>query len=165
MTCAACGNVLRSLNTHLDTGVPTPHRHLSPSSSISPGREMPSLTFTDPPTPDTLHHAQLHLQSTLEARLALETKIRDAESALAQLVNEAQCAITKMSNERKTLEAETARTKAYLSPVRRLPAEMLREIFMWNFEEHAACAWVLSAVCSSWRRLAIRTPRLWSKVR
>jgi hypothetical protein len=122
------------------------------------------LTLPDPPTQETLHSAQIHLQATLDATLTLEAQIRDKERALAQLIHDAQGAITRLANEKKSLDEEAARTRAYLSPVRRLPAELLREIFLWNFEEHAACAWVLSAVSSSWRRLAIRTPRLWSKV-
>ncbi|KAF8632777.1 hypothetical protein AX15_001680 [Amanita polypyramis BW_CC] len=67
--------------------------------------------------------------------------------------------------QRAQLEAKELRTLAYLSPIRKLPAELLRDIFLWNFEEHPCCAWVLSAVCTSWRRLVLQTPGLWSKIR
>lgn len=125
---------------------------------------MLSPHFTEPPTPDTLHHARLHLDATRTSMADLDSKIHDAEAALAQIIHDAKCAIAKMEAEKAKLSEEETRTKAYLSPIRRLPAELLREIFMWNFEEHASCAWVLSAVCPSWRRLALRTPKLWSKV-
>lgn len=124
---------------------------------------LPSL-FTEPPTPDTLHHAKLHLESTRSAIRALSDKIVSAEMALAQLIHETKTSIAGMTEEKSRLEADESTMESYLSPVRRLPAELLREIFVWHFEEHEACAWVLAAVCSSWRRLALCTPRLWAKV-
>jgi hypothetical protein len=122
------------------------------------------LTLPDPPSQDSLLCAQTHLQQTLQETLDLAAQISDKERALAQQIHDTQAAIARLADQKKALDQEAARTRAYLSPVRRLPAELLREIFLWNFEEHAACAWVFSAVSSSWRRLAIRTPRLWSKV-
>ncbi|KAF9441247.1 hypothetical protein P691DRAFT_684604 [Macrolepiota fuliginosa MF-IS2] len=123
------------------------------------------LTVTEPPTPDSLHNAKLHLAATNTARLAVDAKIADAEAALAQMIADAKSAMNKLVEEQHRLQGEEEQTKAYLSTIRRLPAELLREIFMWNFEAHASCAWVLASVCSSWRRIALRTPRLWAKVR
>jgi hypothetical protein len=51
-----------------------------------------------------------------------------------------------------------------MSPIRRLPSELLRHIFMMNFDEYPCCAWILSSVCLQWRRLALSMPKLWSKV-
>jgi hypothetical protein len=125
---------------------------------------VPPSLFTEPPTPDTLHHAKLHLESTRSLILSLNDKIVSAELALVQLIHETKASIAKMTEEKSRLEADEAMTKSYLSPVRRLPAELLREIFLLHFQEHEACAWVLAAVCAPWRRLALRTPKLWAKV-
>ena len=83
---------------------------------------------------------------------------------LAEFIGEAKRSITKMTEEKIKLEEDEVATRSYLSPTQRLPAELLREIFLWHFEEHEACAWTLAAVYSSWRRLALRTPKLWAKV-
>ncbi|KAF5349078.1 hypothetical protein D9756_009428 [Leucocoprinus leucothites] len=139
------------------------HYRIPPSSPEIQNMVVPPPLFTEPSTADTLHHARLHLESTRSSILALDAKIASAEMALVQLVREAKASIAKMAEEKSRLEEDEATTKSYLSPVRRLPAELLREIFLWHFEEHEACAWVLAAVCSSWRRLALRTPKLWAK--
>ncbi|KXN82753.1 hypothetical protein AN958_02192 [Leucoagaricus sp. SymC.cos] len=121
--------------------------------------------FAEPTTAESLRHARLRLDSTRSSILSLDAQIASAEMSLAQLIREAKMSIAKMLEEKTRLQEDEAATKSYLSPVRRLPAELLREIFMLHFQEHEACAWVLAAVCSSWRRIVLRTPRLWAKIR
>ncbi|KAF7353573.1 F-box domain-containing protein [Mycena sanguinolenta] len=57
-----------------------------------------------------------------------------------------------------------------LSPLRRMPPEILGEIFSWtvpairgvfNTED---CPWVLTHVCSTWRAVALYQPSLWSLI-
>jgi hypothetical protein len=79
-------------------------------------------------------------------------------------VADSRCTIKQLQRERAALEEKISRTLAYVSPIRRLPAELLRLIFMTNFDEYPCCAWILSSVCSQWRRLALSMPKLWSKV-
>jgi hypothetical protein len=79
-------------------------------------------------------------------------------------VAESHCATKQLQRERAALEEKISRTLAYMSPIRRLPAELLRHIFMMNFDEYPCCAWILSSVCSQWRRLTLSMPKLWSKV-
>jgi len=94
----------------------------------------------------------------------LDRKIEAAEAQLAQIVADSRCSIKQFQRERAALEEKISRTLAYVSPIRRLPAELLRLIFMMNFDEYPCCAWILSSVCSQWRRLALSMPKLWSKV-
>jgi hypothetical protein len=94
----------------------------------------------------------------------LTDKIDAAESALANIVRESRFAIEEMFKEKWALEDKARHTLAYLSPMRRLPLELLREIFLWCFQSHPCSAWVLGSVCISWRRLALRIPVIWSKV-
>ena len=49
---------------------------------------------------------------------------------LAEFIGEAKRSITKMTEEKIKLEEDEVATRSYLSPTRRLPAELLREIFL-----------------------------------
>lgn len=125
---------------------------------------MVPLQFPDPPTAETLADARRSLVTTRESVSQLTSKIDAAEASLAQLVKESKCAISEMETRRALLKNMEQKTLAYLSPIRRLPTELLRDVFLWNFEDYSCCAWVLAAVCSSWRRLSLSMPRIWSKV-
>ncbi|OBZ70289.1 hypothetical protein A0H81_09719 [Grifola frondosa] len=81
------------------------------------------------------------------------------------MVEESQCAIRELEHDLAVLEDKVVLTRAYISPIKRLPHELLRHIFLFNFEDCPWSAWVLSAVCSLWRRLVLSMPTMWSKVR
>ncbi|KAJ6614761.1 hypothetical protein B0H10DRAFT_1802848 [Mycena sp. CBHHK59/15] len=126
---------------------------------------LPPIPFQEPPTALSLSAARTKLDESLKSATSLAGMITLAEASLAKIVAEAQAAIEEMMSEQQTLEDTIAQTRAYLSPIRRLPGELLRELFMWCFEGHPCCAWVLSAVCANWRRQALSIPRIWSKIR
>jgi len=125
---------------------------------------MPLPVFAEPPTKETLADARRILEETRVAVRDFTTKIDAAEAVLAQIVRDSQYAIKEMEEQRLALEKQVAYAMGYLSPIRRLPLELLREIFLWSFEDQPCSAWLLAAVCASWRRLALRTPLIWSKV-
>ncbi|KAF9526116.1 hypothetical protein CPB83DRAFT_770853, partial [Crepidotus variabilis] len=61
--------------------------------------------------------------------------------------------------------------EAILSPIKRLPVEIMQEIFQCCAGHvstfSASCAletvsWNLGQVCQSWRRIALKTPTLWN---
>ena len=119
----------------------------------------------EPPTSAALEEArQLAKQHAIDIERA-QGDIEEAETQLADLIASTRRTIDTMVQRKSALEEKLLQTKAYLSPMRRLPAEMLREIFFWVFEEDSRVAWDLSAVCQSWRAIALGMPRLWSKVR
>ncbi|KAL0958467.1 hypothetical protein HGRIS_000606 [Hohenbuehelia grisea] len=126
-------------------------------------QNIPNLT--EPPTDNSLSHARLRLVEDEQTLQAITRKIDKAKTELAQLVADSQCAINEMDEERVRLEDRVFQTKAYLSPIRRLPNELLRQIFLFNFDDYPCCAWVLAAVCTMWRKLALSMPTLWSKIR
>ncbi|KAF9525428.1 hypothetical protein CPB83DRAFT_549151 [Crepidotus variabilis] len=121
--------------------------------------------FADPPTKDSLANARRSLNTNRVSVRDLTNKIDAAEAELAQYVLQAKFTIGEMQKEKKALEEKLSKTLAYLSPIRRLPLELLREIFLWCFEDHPCSAWVLASVCVSWRRLSLRIPVIWSKIR
>jgi F-box-like len=122
------------------------------------------MRLPEPPTETTLAEARRALDSHRQSLRRITDKIDASEADLAQIVADSQCAINRLQRERAALEDTIFQTMAYLSPIRRLPLELLRQIFLFNFEDYPCCAWVLSAVCSLWRKTALSMPRIWSKV-
>ncbi|KAI0088846.1 hypothetical protein BDY19DRAFT_1089545 [Irpex rosettiformis] len=123
------------------------------------------LPLPEPPTQSSLTEARRNLETQKQSANNLASKIRDAEQELERIVRESHEAIKNLEQERAAVEGGIARTLAYLSPIRRLPHELLRLIFTLIFEDYPCCAWVLSAVCQLWRREALSMPRLWTKIR
>lgn len=126
---------------------------------------MSSCGFPEPPTRASLTDARRVLDQQRNAVDALATRIQAAEDELKHIVRTRRDAIQEMEKERATAEDQVSRTLAYLSHIRRLPHELLGQIFMFIFDDYPCCAWVLAAVCSPWRRQVLSMPRLWSKVR
>ncbi|KAJ3543409.1 hypothetical protein NM688_g5858 [Phlebia brevispora] len=131
-----------------------------------------SLRRRCPPYPSqTLPHKLRSHKLALQAEdqrkqiTALSEKIQAAEVDLERLVKDSRCAITELEKQRTAMENRLAHTLAYLSPIRRLPNEILSQIFMLVFEDLPCCAWVLSSVSSLWRRRVLSMPKLWSKIR
>ncbi|KAJ6485556.1 hypothetical protein C8R45DRAFT_790001, partial [Mycena sanguinolenta] len=70
--------------------------------------------------------------------------------------------------ERLSLLAYRAQNRGILSPVRRIPPEILGDIFCWILPpvEHASheahnSPWLLTNISSRWRAICIGTPSLW----
>ena len=139
-----------------------------PSSSTTtmppPPTMLSSVRFPEPPTSFSLADARRELTTQKESAKELSEKIHEAEENLARIIQESRCAIQQMEQEREVLEGEMDQILAYISPIKRLPDELLRLIFSMNFEDYPCCAWVLAAVCKLWRRQALSMPKIWSKV-
>ncbi|KAK0237411.1 hypothetical protein EDD85DRAFT_542474 [Armillaria nabsnona] len=57
--------------------------------------------------------------------------------------------------------------RALSSPVRRLPVDIMREIFLLassNAADIKDIAWIATHTCTEWRDIATQTPMLWSKI-
>ncbi|KAF9075312.1 hypothetical protein BDP27DRAFT_1315869 [Rhodocollybia butyracea] len=103
--------------------------------------------------------------------LALADKdIEDHDSEIARLHGQ----ILIIEEGKRKLEAQRARLRALLSPVRKLPNEILSRIFQHVCENNSLrgynahtlpihfSAMTISFVCSRWRDLALSSPRLWA---
>ncbi|KAF8526626.1 hypothetical protein BU17DRAFT_82788 [Hysterangium stoloniferum] len=117
------------------------------------------------PTTAQLAEAKEALHTSERALQDISIKIERAEQQLAEIVASTKRTIDGLNAERAVVQEEIALVLAYVSPIRRLPNELLREVFLVYFEEDARCAWTLAAVCSLWRRITIAMPKIWSKVR
>ncbi|KAJ7704793.1 hypothetical protein B0H17DRAFT_864942, partial [Mycena rosella] len=98
--------------------------------------------------------------------LLLEPTLRlqhlDAEIA------DLQKAIDKLTTERAGLDAYVDAHKALISPIRRLPLDIMEEIFVTCLPTDRNCAMsaveapiLLGRICSAWRAISLSTPRLW----
>ncbi|KAJ7778381.1 hypothetical protein B0H16DRAFT_1360352, partial [Mycena metata] len=79
--------------------------------------------------------------------------------------------IAELQRERESLVVYMDGHKALISPLRRLPLDIIQEIFVACIPTHRNCVMsaseapvLLGRICSSWRAIALSTPRLWSRL-
>ncbi|KAJ8462022.1 hypothetical protein ONZ45_g18082 [Pleurotus djamor] len=114
------------------------------------------------PTHFTVNDAKLRLAEDEATLDELSRRIDQAEETLRKVVDDSKLVIQRMMEERKVVEARLFQTKALLSPIRRLPTELLRAIFLFNFEDYPCCAWVLAAIrLITTQQSSADTIRLW----
>ncbi|KAF7357944.1 hypothetical protein MVEN_00841000 [Mycena venus] len=111
---------------------------------------------------------------TDEEAVEIETLLAEPSLRLKGLddeIAELQRAIDKLAEERDSLGAYIAAHKALISPVRRLPLDIIEEIFVACLPTHRNCVMsaseapvLLGRICSSWRTISLATPRLWAKL-
>ncbi|KAJ7780134.1 hypothetical protein DFH07DRAFT_793903 [Mycena maculata] len=125
-------------------------------------RHQQLLTTNEPPESPELIYVRSVLSKT-DARLEwLDDEISRLQDRLKQL-----------EEERGALSAYRAQNHLILSPLRRIPAEILTEIFAWTLpsvvkpsaqSDIKASPWTLSHTSRRWRAISISIPCLWSQV-
>ena len=123
------------------------------------------MTDDRPPTLTEVLQAKERLESQKSKALIIDAKIKQKKEELESVLAGARRTLEDLEEQRVNLEEEISSTQAFVAPVRRLPDDVLREVFWEEFDISTSCCWTLSAVCSRWRRLVLGMPRLWSKVR
>ncbi|KAJ7131625.1 hypothetical protein C8R46DRAFT_1015685 [Mycena filopes] len=86
-------------------------------------------------------------------------------------ITELQHAINKLAAERYAVGAFIDGHQALISPARRLPLDIIQEIFVACLPTHRNCVMsaseapvLLGRICSGWRSIALNTPRLWCRL-
>ncbi|KAJ7354590.1 hypothetical protein DFH08DRAFT_934032 [Mycena albidolilacea] len=86
-------------------------------------------------------------------------------------INVMRKALDKLIEERDILSTYVDTHQALISPVRRLHLDILEAIFMACLPTHRNCVMsaqeapvILGRICSSWRTISLKTPRLWSRL-
>ncbi|CAA7263521.1 unnamed protein product [Cyclocybe aegerita] len=75
-----------------------------------------------------------------------------------------------LANHRQTLSKEIEEVRALISPMRHLPSDILREVFIQTLPESDAimkanrCPLLLTHICRFWRDVALSTPNLWTSL-
>ncbi|KAF7371152.1 ABC protein [Mycena sanguinolenta] len=107
----------------------------------------------------------------------IHSVVSETSTRLARLDNE----ISNLREKLKQLEDGRAALFSYrtqntaiLSPLQRMPPEVLSEIFSWTLPSNsdtlsigfdmAHAPWVLTRISSSWRAACLSTPSLWSRI-
>jgi hypothetical protein len=149
-------------------------------SSPSPSRLQHLLTSNDLPSDEELPHLYSILDNYSKRLDALETNI-SSESSSAAVLQHGLSSDLSSSSERTHIQGKLSELKLILSPVRKLPTELLLQIF-----EHyhtitqdalgpgfrivcgnllSSGPWVLCAVSQRWRACAEGYARLWGTIR
>ncbi|KDR79279.1 hypothetical protein GALMADRAFT_243203 [Galerina marginata CBS 339.88] len=122
-----------------------------------------ALASNSPPPEDAVHATKAFRQEPAEALRSIESRISDIDKQMESL-----------RREKISLRADTTphriRLKAcdtVLSPIRRVPLDILREITLYALPKHPApyrgsVPLSVSHVCSAWRSAALSSPRLWT---
>jgi hypothetical protein len=120
-----------------------------------------SLTAVVPPS--TLGDAKLSLQQSLDGLSALTRQIDDEQAALKEFVAQTEARIAAFSRDKSILEEQITAIQGFLAPIRKLPAELLREIFFYAWQDYPCVGWVVASVCRDWRRVGLAMSIIWSK--
>ncbi|PBK65361.1 hypothetical protein ARMSODRAFT_853709, partial [Armillaria solidipes] len=106
-------------------------------------------------------------------RKSLKATLSEAPDRIAELdslIHATTSLLGYLTKDRSQALANQADAKKILSPSRRLPPEVLTEIFIrcWSFYRRSgtplnprAVPWKLTHICKKWREVAIATPKLW----
>ena len=127
-----------------------------------------------PPSPVPELIRTYHPPSSFQIR-SIQQSISDVQSHLCKLDDEIMKLENVMDNlrrRRKALHRFTQEHQAVLSPMRRLPPELLGDIFnlclndLWNnrFFDPREAPLLLSQVCIGWREAALSNAKLWSTI-
>ncbi|KAJ7230270.1 hypothetical protein GGX14DRAFT_410316 [Mycena pura] len=126
--------------------------------------------------PGTRYHQLLHSnEAPLESELAdIETASSDLDARLALLdeITRLKARVEQLEEERLAIGTRRQRNRASLSPLRRIPPEVLAEVFLWSLPPGCGdynldvkkSPGVLTHVCSRWRTVALSTSSLWSRI-
>ncbi|KAJ6535802.1 hypothetical protein DFH09DRAFT_931658, partial [Mycena vulgaris] len=100
--------------------------------------------------------------------------IAEAPSELSRYDSEIErleAALARVRSERASLESYTDGCRSLFSPVRRLPTELLADIFdmcappdTHELSDTTTPEEEVDRVCSRWHRIVMATPMLWSKI-
>ncbi|PBK78493.1 hypothetical protein ARMSODRAFT_947421 [Armillaria solidipes] len=143
------------------------------------------LRSNDPPSPSE----ECELRDSIlagEARVAAidkhVTALKELQQALSSQLALIGAEINGLGSERGKVVARIAEHKRLLSPLRRLPPEILYNIFLnaivfptprsqsqrykywWDFFPSESPLWTIELVCKIWHRAALGFPELWSSI-
>ncbi|KAK0228851.1 hypothetical protein IW262DRAFT_1353469 [Armillaria fumosa] len=143
------------------------------------------LRSNDPPSP--LEECQLRDSILVgEARVAAidnhVAALKELQQALSSQLGLIGAELEGLDSERGRVVARMAQNKRLLSPVRRLPPEILFKIFLgtitfpmsrtqsqrdedwWDFHPSESALWSIELVCKLWRQAVLDFPELWSRI-
>ncbi|KIK55599.1 hypothetical protein GYMLUDRAFT_205520, partial [Collybiopsis luxurians FD-317 M1] len=117
----------------------------------------------------TLHRLQVgDIPGSSTGSFGIATFLEDMQDQLAkwhEITDRIEDAFQRLKKKRDALKRTVDVTIALLSPVRRLPEDVLVEIFSIYIDNCISCPTMrLSQICSFWRKIILRRPRLWASL-
>ncbi|KAG8836233.1 hypothetical protein FRC17_008969 [Serendipita sp. 399] len=101
------------------------------------------------------------LASKLSQKESIQDRLKTLERELGHLNDE----ITDVQTRISSVVNEICGRKRWMAAIRRVPNEVLGEMFVWHVKLDWKAPLVDSSVCKVWRSVALATPRLWSFLR
>lgn len=124
----------------------------------------PDLKPLESPFPDLLKldsNAVLSSSQTNIIASSISSALRDV-SQLDQDISRLEDAIAELRRKRDERHSFLMAHKALVSPIRRVPPEIITEVFLHSAEGNFKSPVVLASICSRWRSIALFSPRLWA---
>ncbi|KAJ6458253.1 hypothetical protein C8R45DRAFT_1081692 [Mycena sanguinolenta] len=149
--CSQCGPFFSTVTDKSELSLNTDPRTLARFAQLA--------ATNDPPHGTELSVLRPIVEKTGARLASLDAEILRLQSRLQEL-----------EEERVLLAKYNEQNTTIVSPVRRVPAEILGEIFSWTLPyfndvlSPRQCPWILTHVCGSWRAVAISKPSLWSLI-
>ncbi len=111
------------------------------------------------PAMDALHNQVLAIQQKMATLWGLYSEDRQNSERAVQAV------VTDLKVQIHILEQENTNSASFLAPIRRLPVEILAEIFLLEICGNNRPPLELARVSQSWRAVILSMPRMWSTFR
>ncbi|KAL0569358.1 hypothetical protein V5O48_012609 [Marasmius crinis-equi] len=132
-------------------------------------QQLPPNTLFPSPFSHVLHTN--YFPSKQEAQM-MDSLLQEPQQRLDDLnahITRLEETLERVRGERDTLRTHIEDHRALLSPFRRFPEDVLREIFAWCLNPYpirsaAHAPLLLTTICRYWREIALTTPRLWSSI-
>ncbi|KIM29287.1 hypothetical protein M408DRAFT_121946 [Serendipita vermifera MAFF 305830] len=96
--------------------------------------------------------------------LPSQSEIEHTREAIQQLQNAIQDILEQARLRIVPLEKEIAARQGWIAPVRKLPVEILTEIFLYSRAVSELSPVTISEVCRLWRRVILATPQAWTLI-
>ena len=141
------------------------------------GTDSTPATVYKPPHPQHLpsqtevEYTRIQINDSQARILSIDKRLEDARDLIKQLESEREdlelvvpCQpLAFLWHLTRRTRNEIANNRSFIAPIRRLPFEILGELFL-AYIDTGASPWELTRICKSWRLSAINTPRLWSRI-
>ncbi|KAJ6481625.1 hypothetical protein C8R45DRAFT_307881 [Mycena sanguinolenta] len=132
--------------------------------SVTPGTRHYTLLNTNEPPDDS---ELMFIRSVVAETNTRLTRLDDEISALQERLKQ-------LEDERAALLSYRTQNTAILSPLRRMPTEVLAEIFSWTLpsiddafrigSDTAQSPWLLTRISSRWRAVCLSIASFWSRI-
>ncbi|KAL0947652.1 hypothetical protein HGRIS_013739 [Hohenbuehelia grisea] len=114
--------------------------------------------------PSTVVPEPADLADAREQALRCDKHLVDVEDAICRF----QARLNQLQSLQKRLKQQLNKYRSISSPIRRLPVELIRHVFlMYALDEPRETkwhVWVLGQICSRWRSIALAYPDIWASV-